>query len=336
MRSFEQLRFYELSTKLHDIFNIQHHDRLAQLFGPLTEAQKALDALIKDETVPLATAKPDAVHLLAQVSALFDKYFIDPTNRHVRFPAADETLDAQALILVQLALQAFETSLAADLGRLVVFVAKPSGIYNATDILQQAHRAVPDDMLAHVPQAARDELDMAGRALSFELGTAAALHGLRALELMTAAYYALYAPLPTSRNERNLAIYVRKLLALVDEDGAARRPDQRLVQLLGTLKDQYRNPLIHSDYTCKTGNALTMFGMIVGVITQMAEAIAAVRQVTPAAPATASTPSPRPYQPDEASSDKRRSVISPIKEFDRADEDDAAEELYDLRFSQSA
>jgi len=333
MQQLQQFRFYDLGAKLYGIFNVRTHGRIADLFGPLTDAQKSLDALIKGDPIALKCAKPEATRLLAQISALFDKYFIDQNSRQLRFPGVEEKVDMQELALIELALQKFESALAAELSSLVVFPALQRGIYNVVDLVENAHRAVPEDLQHVVPDSARRELDAAGRALCFDLGTAAALHTLRALEIVTAAYYTLFAPAPTNRTERNLATYLRKLATLADDEGAANRPDPRLVQLLNQIKDTYRNPLVQAETVLETGSAATLFGLVIAAITQLAEQITtlqAVKQKTKAT--TVISPIKEEAKP------KAKAEATIIDEDDiliGGDPEDEDHELYDFRTSQA-
>lgn len=336
MQTLQQFRFYDLGAKLAGIFNVHNHARVADMFGPLTDAQKSLDALIKGDPVALKFAKPEATKLLAQISALFDKYFIDQASHQLRFPAQEAKVDPQELALVELALQKFESALAAELSRMLVFPATQRGIYNAVDLLENAHRAVPEEFHEYVPVSARRELDAAGRALSFDLGTAAALHTLRALEIVVAAYYELYAAPLTARTERNLATYLRKLNTLAEDEGSKVRPDYRLVQFLTQIKESYRNPMVQAETVIATGAASTLFGLVTGAITQLAEHIAAhkLQQGSKAAPASGAAAA--------KASASDATVVGPIdaneeEATDLADDDDDEDEgVYDFRVSQAS
>jgi hypothetical protein len=277
MKQVQPYRFYELGAQLHDLFNFRLHARLADMFLPLTEAQKSLDALVKGELVPLRAATSEAQALLTQIGGLFNKYFIDPANRQLRFPAAETQLDEQEMRLLGIALQRFESALAADMSQLMNFIAAQRGIYNTEDLIENARRAIAFEVIEHVPTAALQELDAAGRALGFEIGTASAMHALRALELATAQYYELFdAPL-SNRNERNLATYIRRLASLAEEEGNRLRPDARLVQMLSQVKETYRNPIMFSDVVIETAAAMNLFGMVTNLIGQMAAQIASHR-----------------------------------------------------------
>ncbi len=323
MRQLQQYRFYDLGAKLYGIFNMRSQARVADLFGPLTDAQKSLDALIKGDPIELKFSKAEAVKLLTQISTLFEKYFIDQASRQLRFPSQEEKIDSQEVALIELALQKFESAFAAELARTVVFPITQRGIYSAVDLVENAHCAVPDDLQLYVPASARRELDAAGRALGFDLGTAAVLHCLRALELVTGRYFEEFGELPTSKAERNLATLLRRLTAIVEDESATKQPDPRLLQLLLQIKDGYRNPLLQAEAVTETGTALTLFGLVASVITQIAEHIEQLQATKP------------------QSVSGQQTVISPIQNSgaemvlpsDSDDEED--EDIYDFRVSQT-
>lgn len=329
MQQLRQYQFYDLGAKLYGIFNAQAHGRVADLFGPMTDAQKSLDALIKGDPIELKIAKPEAIKLLAQISALFDKYFIDQTSRQLRFPSGEEKVDAQELALINLALEKFESALSADLSRIVVYPALQRGIYSPVDMVENAHRAIPDDMQQYLTSSARRELDAAGRALGFDLGTAAAMHTLRALEIVTASYYHQFAGTLPGRSERNFATYLRKLTALLEDDDAKVRPDARLVQLLTQIKESYRNPMVAAESVTSTGAAATLFGLVTSVIMQLVEQIAELKD--------------RALVPPNNFDDDASVVSSILDDDDKAtaagkneDSGEDEEDIYDFRVTQAS
>ncbi len=329
MQQLMQYRFYDLGAKLYGIFNARVHGRVADLFGPLADAQKSLDALIKGDPIDLRIAKPEAIKLLAQISALFDKYFIDQTSRQMRFPSGEEKVDSQELALINLALEKFESALSAELSRIIVYPAVQRGIYSPVDMVENAHRAIPDDMQEFMTDAARRELDAAGRALGFDLGTAAAMHTLRALEIVTASYYALFAGPLSGRADRNFATCLRKLAALVEDEDVKVRPDARLVQLLTQIKESYRNPLVAAESIVTTGSAATLFGLVTSVIMQLVEHIAEYKD--------------RAQETGRKAKDDEATVVSPIMQEDdkeastekAEDSGEDEEDIYDFRVSQA-
>ena len=342
MQQMMQYKFYDLGAKLYGIFNIRTHGRIADLFGPLADAQKSLDALIKGDPVELKLAKAEAIKLLTQISALFDKYFIDQTSRQLRFPSGEAKVDVQELALIELALEKFESALSAELSRIIVYNAAQRGIYSAADLIENAHRAIPAEAQPFLPDGAKRELDAAGRALGFDLGTAAAMHALRALEIVTASYYELFNGPLSNRSERNLATYLRKLTALAEDEEVKGRPDLRLVQFLTQIKETYRNPLVQPESAVTAGVAATLFGLVTSAIAQLAEQIGAHQdrpRTAPAPAAAARTPvnqsKGKAPVADPAPAAPKAEAEEPAAETDAEESGEDEEDIYDFRVSQT-
>jgi hypothetical protein len=275
MQQLNQFKFYDLGAKLHGLFNGRAQGSVADLFVPLTDAQKLLDALIKGEPMELTVSRVEAVRLLTAISGLFEKYFIDQSSKQLRFPSSETAADPQEMLLLQTHIERFEQALTGEFARQTAYQADRRGIYNSSDLVENASAAIPKTLLAQVPQAAQKEMNEAGKALGFGLGTAAAMHLLRAVEMVAQKYYELYAAPLSNKAERNLATYLRKLSTLAEEEGNKNAPDARVVQLLVQIKDRYRNPLIHIDTAVDADDATILFGIATGAIAQMAEALKA-------------------------------------------------------------
>ena len=116
---------------------------------------------------------------------------------------------------------------------------------------------------------------------------------------------------------------LRRLTAIVEDESATKQPDPRLLQLLLQIKDGYRNPLLQAEAVTETGTALTLFGLVASVITQIAEHIEQLQATKP------------------QSVSGQQTVISPIQNSgaemvlpsDSDDEED--EDIYDFRVSQT-
>ena len=141
----------------------------------------------------------------------------------------------------------FEHALAAELNRAPTYVASKRGIYSTYDLAENAEEIFSESLRASIPAQAQNEFTFAGRALAFSLGTAAAMHTLRAVEIMLRSYYEAFTGAAPAKTERNYAAYVKKLAAMAEEEDNAHRPDKRVVQMLAQVKDHYRNPLVTAE-----------------------------------------------------------------------------------------
>jgi hypothetical protein len=270
MQQLNAYQFYELGARLHSLFNLRTQGRVADMFAPLTEAQALLDGFIKGDPFALETSKSDANRLLTKISSVFNRYFIDPTTKQLKNPTGEDRIDAHELSLIMSLVEKFEHALGAELNRAPTYLAKKRGIYSTFDLAEHARAIFSKELQSVIPRPALKELDFAGRALVFGLGTASSLHILRALEITLKPYFEMFAGATTSKNERNYSIYLKKLTALSEDENETNRPDKRVVQLLSQIKDHYRNPLLAVESSVTLDDALSLFGIATALMTLMA------------------------------------------------------------------
>jgi hypothetical protein len=249
MQQLNAYRFYELGAKLRELFSFGENARVTEIFAPLTEAQAMLDGFIKGEVFRPDTSKAEATKLLAKISAVFDRYFIDAATKQMKSPTGEDRIDSYEMSMIRSQLEKFEQALAAELNHAPTYLAGKRGIYSTYDLAENAETIFAENLRKIIPTAAQNEFNTAGRALVFSLGTAAAVHMLRAVEIMLKLYYETYAGAPAAKGERNYAIYLKKLAAMADDEekdpkDKSARPDPRVIQMLAQIKTHYRNPLI--------------------------------------------------------------------------------------------
>lgn len=265
--------FYEVAAKLHGLFNNANQNRVVDMFSSLTEAQSVLDALIKGDPFPLETSRTAAAKLLAKIGGVFNKYYIDPSSKQLRTPTGEDRIDQHEMALIYALVEKFEHALAAELNRAPTYTASKRGIYSTYDLVENAYQVFSPELLDLIPSAAQEEFNEAGKALAFGLGTAAAVHLLRAVEIELKQYYELFSGTSVAKTERNYSIYLKKLAALADDENNHNRPDRRLLQMLAQIKEHYRNPLTVPESIISTEQATSLFGLASAIITLMAEQI---------------------------------------------------------------
>jgi hypothetical protein len=279
MKQLNSYRFYELGAKLHGLFSSESSARVSDMFSPLSEAQTLLDAFIKGDAITLNTSKSDAVKLLNKIGAIFNRYFIDPSTRQLlKTQESEDRIDAHELSMLRSLVEKFEHALAAELNRAPTYVAGKRGIYSTYDLAENAEEIFSESLRSSIPAAAQAEFTSAGRALAFSLGTAAAMHTLRAVEMMLRSYYENFTGAAPAKSERNYSVYVKKLAAMSEEEDRAHRPDKRVIQMLAQVKDHYRNPLVTAEAAISVDEATQLFGMASAIISLMAEAVAQRRR----------------------------------------------------------
>src|SRR5580693_823281 len=181
--------FYELGAKLYGLFGYGAQARVADMFAPLTEAQTLLDGFIKGDVFAPESSKADANRLLAKIGAVFNRYFIDPSTKQMKASGGEDRIDAHELSLIRSLVEKFEQALAAELNRAPTYLAGKRGIYSTFDLAENAEAIFPEKLRGTIPVLAQNEFNAAGRALVFGMGTAAAIHMLRAIEVVLKLYY---------------------------------------------------------------------------------------------------------------------------------------------------
>ncbi|MFY9287317.1 MAG: hypothetical protein WAO98_02320 [Alphaproteobacteria bacterium] len=278
MQQLNSYRFYELGAKLHSLFCSTTQNRIADMFAPLTEAQALLDGFIKGDNFALESSKSDANRLLNKISALFNRYFIDPSSKQLKTPTGEDRVDPHEMAMIQTMVEKFEHALAAELNRAPTYLAGKCGIYSTFDLAENAQNVFAENLRSVIPSAAQDEFNSAGRALAFGLGTASAIHLLRAIEVTLKIYYEAFAGPVSTKAERTFSIYLKKLSTMADDEEAKARPDKRVVQMLAQIKDHYRNPLMTAENSVSANEATQLFGMASALISLMAEQITGLQK----------------------------------------------------------
>ena len=174
-----------------------------------------LDGFIKGDPFALESSKGDANRLLSKICSVFNRYFNDPATKQLKTPTGEDRIDAHELTLILSLMEKFEHALAAELNRAPTYLASKRGIYSTFELAENARDIFSKELQEVIPFAAQNEFNYAGRAIAFGLGTAAAMHMLRAIEITLKPYYEMFAGTTTAKGERNYTMYLKKLTALV-------------------------------------------------------------------------------------------------------------------------
>lgn len=273
MKQLNSYRFYELGAKLHGLFGAENGTRVTDMFAPLSEAQALLDSFIKGDVITLSTSKNDATRLLDRIGSIFNRYFIDPSTKQLKPQDGEDRIDIHELATLRGLVEKFEHSMAAELNCAPTYVAEKCGIYSTYDLAENAREIFAESVRAGVPEATQQEYCLAGRALAFGFGTAAVVHTLRAVELTLRNYFEIFVGGAPAKAERNYSIYLKKLVALSEEEDREGRPDKRIIQMLAQIKEHYRNPVVVADAVVSVDDATRLFSMASALISMMADVI---------------------------------------------------------------
>jgi hypothetical protein len=164
------------------------------------------------------------------------------------------------------AAQEFETLLAAELSVSDLYAVHKKRAFDTTVLAERGAEIFPFELVTKVPDVAHDAAP-AGRCLAFELNTACGFHLHRINEAVLRKYFDVVTSGATPPKERTIGAYLREFATLG-------KGDAKVLDALKSLKDLYRNPLMHPDHIIEsTDEAISLHGAIQSVVVHMLKEI---------------------------------------------------------------
>jgi hypothetical protein len=179
------------------------------------------------------------------------------------------------------ALAAYKQALGDELAALDAFYVVPQGAFSMPVLIDAADRAA-GPMHEQLPTQVREDLKAAGRCLAFDLPTAAGFHTARALEAHMLALRLAAGCAALTANNRNWGQYINDIEQKSNVSAS-------VITTLRGVKDNYRNPLVHPEFTMDAQDALLFWTTCIGLIGSMSKEIG---RLVPAAKPESATPPP--------------------------------------------
>lgn len=136
-----------------------------------------------------------------------------------------------------------------------MFMPTPKGAYRLDVLLHLPQYLFPKELLKILPNSTYDVAEF-GKALAFELPTACAFHLMRIFEAVIIKYYHIVSKVQEC-NIKNIGSYIDALEKLEYKD-----KDEELISILKSIKNTYRNPIIHPEVNMTTENTIRLFGVV--------------------------------------------------------------------------
>jgi hypothetical protein len=263
MQRVNEFNLYDLSRRVHSLTQAaQEGVKFRDVWYPWWDARVALEEILQAR--PLSVCAAAARRLRGAITAGIPEKWEDVSSV-LSGGKAEELLPGWVPYEVQEAANEFETVLAAECQVLDTYLISKKGAYSTADLVEHAHRHIPEPTRRFVPQQTKDDFDQAGKCMAFDLATATAFHLLRGTEAVLRQYYEKVVPGPkrAPAKMRNWGVYIRLLV----DNGA----DSKVISLLTHLKDAYRNPVLHPEENYTDERAQVLFGVCVSAIAVMVE-----------------------------------------------------------------
>lgn len=154
-----------------------------------------------------------------------------------------------------------------------VFAVLPKDVCDTAKLVDHAEDVLGEKTLPALPGVIRNDVNLAGRCLAFELWTATGFHAMRAVEAMCREYYLVTTenpPLDTFRLGEIIAELERRL---EQEEGAkvSDSPLGLIVYTLLRLNKLYYLPVLHSKMILTSETAVQVFELATEVITMICD-----------------------------------------------------------------
>lgn len=159
-----------------------------------------------------------------------------------------------------------ENILIASLQTLDLYYVSQKGGFDTSVLTDAGENLFPASLLVKVPEAAVD-VAAATRCLAFELPTAAAFHLHRANEAVLRTYFDYLAGASNRPQSGNMGDFINVLKT-------KKLGDLKVLDVLKSIKDLHRNPLMHPDDSIKSiDEAISLYAAIRAAIGYMLDRI---------------------------------------------------------------
>lgn len=245
MERINQYAFYDLGAEFAELKNFPGGDAIdprQSLFAILGCTTKVND-LIEGQPIKLVVSLKAAKDFSERLIDIKTEYY----TKDGKFHLPDEnskSIPRWSWNSLTSALQTFEHVFRAEMDGSSVYAVPAHGIYSTPELVEEAHKAFPQEILDIIGEKAIKDYKSAGRCLAFNLPTAAAFHSVRAMEGVIEVYYQTFNGTPGARlNGWN--DYVVELEGLQKNPKVGVKPGQRSIDQIKQMKDSDRNPIIH-------------------------------------------------------------------------------------------
>jgi hypothetical protein len=250
-------QFYRLGYRVNRLTRFDPDATVNDIAFDLQVARKDVERVLQETIFHLPTVEREGNSLLKAIDRVL------PPG----IPPSDLGKKVKPLILQRMVntVRRFETVLDNELARADIYSVSQKAIYDTSLLIEHAELILSESVRAVLPDQARDDLRQAGRCLAFETPTAAGFHLFRAAESVIKKYYEKLAKHAWPHNQRDWGKYIVELRKLSAPD--------KITTALDQTKANYRNPLIHPEDNLDLDEALSLFGMVQGVVTLMLQEI---------------------------------------------------------------
>lgn len=274
MRSIDVFAFYTLGSEIRMLKETLGKNTIPffELFLPLYGVETQVKALVSGNTIALDVAKIPAENLLQEIAKIEANHFVDENGKFI-IPEDKKEFSSWEVSGLKGPLDRLEHVLAAELQTVATYYATKIGIYDTADLVERSHLVFPGGLLPFVSSKSVDEYKSAGRALAFDLATAAGFHVGRAVEAQLREYRSLFIQAAPGKT---MGAMLRSLERYASTKSTP-APDEKTLRQLELFIKLDRNRIMHPEDTLSPQQAMICFGTGVNAISAMASEVKAIK-----------------------------------------------------------
>jgi hypothetical protein len=262
MQKVSEYRLYELAVAVHPLVETPSPIKYSLIWVAWFGARAALADLFQQRQ--LEFCYESANKLYAAINAVVPGEWMDAYDKITLLGNPEPDLGFIERYNVVEGAKEFETVLRTELNNADTYFIDPKGTHKTSVLIAQAHREIPQSVLADVSEIVED-FNQAGRCLLFDNSTAVGFHLMRAIETVIYKYLKKLSAKDTPVKSRNWGVYIAALKKL--------NADPKVIGTIQHIKDVYRNPILHPEVTLTPEEAQVLFGLSVSAIVQIVAAM---------------------------------------------------------------
>jgi hypothetical protein len=232
-----------------------------QFFGlEMIWVREDMRRIARSEDLDLPLCKSVAEEIVRQIDLFFPPLpEFAKVGDSVRIEVDNRAMTTGEANLLSSTLQHFESLLLASIQEAHIFKLSDKGILSVPALVSGASRTYPAKVFSHLSATTRLDIDEAGRCLAFDRATACGFHILRAVESVMEQYIIkAQGTIPAIKTWH-------EYIVAIEHCGGS----EKVLNLLRSMKDHYRNPLMHPEDVLTTETAIELFSLSQAAIVAM-------------------------------------------------------------------
>lgn len=260
MLKVNEFQFYDLAVFVHPLTEANVEAKYSEIWLNWSSAAEKLESIFKQRALEFCLES--ANELYNAIGNVVPHDFQAAVEKLNGIKTPEQALGWPVIYPVVTAAQRFETLLGAELANSDTYWVSPKGTHKTSMLLRSARSILPASVLERVPEAALD-FDEAGRCWLFDNYTAVAFHLMRATDAVMRSYYRAAVGVEPKVKFRNWGAYIKhfRMCPLAD---------QKIVNFLDQIRENYRNPILHPEQNLTADDAQILFGVCASAVSMMA------------------------------------------------------------------